>query len=517
MKNTLLKSTMILSAAALLSKILGSLFRIPLQNIAGDEVLGIFTLVYPVYMVALILSVAGIPIAISKLVAESRARGDEQEVKDIFLTSGILAAMFGIGSFLLLYLFSHQIAEILGGSSTRPALIIVSATLLIAPYMAVYRGYFQGHENMTPTAVSQVIEQFVRVGLILLAAVYLVQNLYSDSEIAGGIMIGSIFGALASLIYLRFLYTRSEVRVKKSLPYNFSHFKKTAKRILYISIPIAFGAITMALLNLVDSITIPNALKAYENTSENVNYLYGIYGRGLALVQIVTVFASSVILPLIPNISAKLAQNDSLGTQKVIEKTFFLTYLLSVPAAAGLFALTYPINLGLFTDLAGSSVLAIISLSSLFTSLTILGTGVLQGINKAKLAAWIIVAGVAVKLILNIVLVNAFGLDGAAVSTALVYLLLFLANVYAIRKYSKFDAFTKKTFVIILASVVMGAIIGLPTLFIDFELMSRGFALLYLTAAIAVGAVVYAALLFGGKAVDKESVKGIPGINKIIK
>ncbi|XKE96453.1 polysaccharide biosynthesis protein [Metaplanococcus flavidus] len=517
MKNTLLKSTIILSAAALLSKILGSLFRIPLQNIAGDEVLGIFTLVYPVYMVALILSVAGIPIAISKLIAESRARGDEQEVKDIFMTSGILAAMFGIGSFLLLYLFSYQIAEILGGSSTRPALIIVSATLLIAPYMAVYRGYFQGHERMTPTAVSQVIEQFIRVGLILLVAAYLVQNLYSDSEVAGGIMIGSIFGALASLIYLRILYSRSEVRVKKSLPYNFSHFKRTAKRILFISIPIAFGAITMALLNLVDSITIPGALKAYENTSENVNYLYGIYGRGLALVQIVTVFASSVILPLIPNISAKLAQNDRLGTQKVIEKTFFLTYLLSVPAAIGLFALTYPINLGLFTDLAGSSVLAIISLSSLFTSLTILSTGVLQGIDKARLAAWVIVAGVGVKVILNIIFVNLFGLDGAAISTALVYLLLFVANLYFIQKHVKFVSFNKRTIVILFASLVMGAVIGIPTLFMDFEAASRVFALLYLIAAIAIGAVVYAVLLFAGKAVDKELLSGLPLVNKIFK
>lgn len=517
MKHTLLKGTIILSAAALLSKILGSLFRIPLQNIAGDEVLGIFTLVYPVYMVALILSVAGIPIAISKLVAESRARGDEQEVKDIFTTSGILAAMFGLGSFLFLYLFSHQIADILGGSSTRPALIIVSATLLIAPYMAVYRGFFQGHENMTPTAVSQVIEQFVRVGLILLIAAYLVQNLYSDTEVAGGIMVGSFFGALASFVYLRYLYGRSEVRVKKSLPYNWSHFKRTAGRILYISIPIAFGAITMALLNLVDSVTIPSALKAYENSSDNVNYLYGIYGRGLALVQIVTVFASSVILPLIPNISAKLAQNDTLGTRKVIEKTFFLTYLLSVPAAAGLVALTYPIDLGLFTDLAGSSVLAIISLSSLFTSLTILGTGVLQGINKARLAAWVIVAGVAVKLVLNLVFVNLFGLEGAALSTVVVYLLLFLANLYVIHKHAKFELFNKKIAVIFGASLVMAAIIGLPTLFIDFVEASRIFALLYLAAAIAVGALVYILLLFAGKAVDKELLNGLPLLNKILK
>lgn len=217
MKNTLLKSTLILSIAALLSKILGSLFRIPLQNIAGDEVLGIFTLVYPVYMVALTLSVAGIPIAISKLIAEARAKGDDQEIKHIFNVSGVLASLFGLTSFLLIYAFSHQLAEVLGGPSTRPALIVVALTLLIAPYMAVYRGFFQGYENMAPTAVSQVIEQFVRVGLILIVAVIMVQNLYSDQEVAGGIMIGSFLGAAASLVYLRLLYQRTH---KKALQKN---------------------------------------------------------------------------------------------------------------------------------------------------------------------------------------------------------------------------------------------------------------------------------------------------------
>lgn len=516
MKNTLIKSTLILSIAALLSKVLGSLFRIPLQNIAGDEVLGIFTLVYPVYMVALTLSVAGIPIAISKLIAEARAKDDQQKVKNIFFTSGILALIFGITSFLIIYSFSPQIAAVLGGESTRLALIVVSCTLLVAPYMAVYRGYFQGHQDMTPTAVSQVIEQFIRVGLILLVAVYLVDRFYSDAQIAGGIMIGSIIGAIGSLLYLRILYNRSSVKVAKGLPYKLADFKGTAKTILKISIPICIGAITMALLNLIDSITIPTALKMHGIATEDINFLYGIYGRGLALVQIVTVFAASVILPLIPSISAKLANNDQVGSRKLIESTFFLTYLLSVPAAVGLVVLTLPINLGLFTDLQGSTVLAIVSFSSLFTSLTVLGTGVLQGINKARLGAWIIVIGVVIKLFLNLLLVNLYGLEGAAISTAAIYIILFLLNAIAIRRYTGFSYFPKKTGTIIFASLVMGAAIGLPSYLLNVEELSRLAALLYVGAAVAVGGIIYFVLLLVMKAVDQSILQRIPLIKKFI-
>lgn len=514
MKNTLVKSTLILSIAALLSKILGSLFRIPLQNIAGDEVLGIFTLVYPVYMVALTLSVAGIPIAISKLISEARALGDEQQVKNIFFTSGILAIMFGLTSFFILYGFSHQIASVLGGESTRLSLIVVSCTLLVAPYMAVYRGYFQGHQNMTPTAVSQVIEQFIRVGLILLVAIFMVERFYTDEQVAGGIMIGSVIGAMGSFVYLRFLYTRSTVRVSKQLPYNWAAFRATFQSILTISFPIAIGAITMALLNLIDSVTIPTALKMHGEAQQDINALYGIYGRGLALVQIVTVFATSVILPLIPSISAKLTKNDQLGAEKLINNTFFLTYLLSVPAAVGLVVLTWPINLGLFTDLQGSAVLAIVSFSSLFTSLTVLGTGVLQGINKARLGAWIIVIGVVIKLVLNLTLVKAYGLEGAAIATVAIYVILFILNAIAIRKFTGCSYFPKKTGTILAASLVMGAAIGLPSFFLDMEQLSRMAALLYVGAAVAIGAVIYFSLLLVTKAIDQSVLQRIPVINK---
>ena len=309
MNSSFLKSTLILSVATLLSKILGSIFRIPLQNIAGDEVLGIFSLVYPVYMVALTLSVAGIPVAISKLISEALVQNNKDRIYQIYRTATILTIMFGLISFTFIYSFSGPISEILGGPSTRLSLIIVSATLLIAPYMAVYRGYFQGFQDMRPTAISQVLEQFIRVGFILLIAYTLVERNYSNEVISGGVMAASILGAFVSAVYLLTFFKRSPLKPIRRTKYTFQQFKETSKSILVISLPICVGAITMALINFIDSTTIPMGLRSAGIEEGRINYTYGIYSRGLSLVQIATVFSSSIILPLIPLITKKLAEN----------------------------------------------------------------------------------------------------------------------------------------------------------------------------------------------------------------
>lgn len=514
-RSTFVKSTVLLTSATLISKILGSIFRIPLQNIAGDRVLGIFSLVYPIYMVALILSVAGIPIAISKLIADARAQNQLNQVKEIYITASILAFLFGLSSFLIIYIFSTNIAEILGGQSTRFALIIVALTLLVAPYMAVYRGYFQGFEDMKPTAVSQVIEQFIRVGLILFIAYLLVERELADNVVAGGIMIGSVVGAFISLVYLRVKYVRSYFKQATSRKFTFHRFTSWSKHILKLSIPIAIGAITMALLNFIDSITIPYGLRVIETSESNINYLYGIYGRGLSVVQIATVFATSIILPLIPLITTKLAKGNTVQVRNLIEKTYRLTHLLSWPAAAGLLALTLPINLALFTDLEGNWVLAIIGVSSVFTSLTVLSTGILQGLNLAKQAALFVLLGVLIKAIANIYFIHLLGLVGAALSTLAVYIILFIINTWYIYNHQPFKMLKRMIFKIQVASMFMAVVIGLPTLYISIADWTRPQAFMYLTIAIIIGSTIYVTLLLFMKVINmNEVVQYIPGIQK---
>jgi O-antigen/teichoic acid export membrane protein len=515
MKNNLVRSTLILSIATLMSKVLGSIFRIPLQNIAGDEVLGIFSLVYPVYMVALNLSVAGIPVAISKLISEAAVSDNKREIRKIYTTAIILALLFGIISFLFILGFSTPISGLLGGESTRLSLIIVSTTLLIAPYMAVYRGYFQGFENMNPTAISQVLEQFIRVALILTIAFFLVKQNYSNSIIAGGIMASSVLGALVSLIYLRRLFIRSNIRIKKEPSYLLKDFWPTSKKILRLSLPICVGAIAASLINFVDSLTIPISLIRLGTSEESIHYQYGIYSRGLSLVQIATVFSSSIVLPLIPTISKAIADQDFLRVKKLTQSAHYYTYLISWPAGIGMFALTLPINLALFKDLEGSLVLSFISVSAVFMSISILGTGILQGINRAGQAARIILFSVLLKVIFNYLFIDWLGLLGAAFSTVAVYMVVFMINTYFIWRITHFTFWDKKMVSIIFSSIIMGVVVGLPTLFIDFSEWNRLKVFFLLIFLIFIGTLVYIILLLITKGLKKEDLSILPFMNKI--
>ncbi len=368
---------------------------------------------------------------------------------------------------------------------------------------------------MRPTAISQVIEQLVRVALILIVAYFLVAMDYSNDIVAGGIMAGSVLGALGSLFYLLFKYFRSSVKVTSKEKYSGKDFSKYSKTILKISIPIAIGSVTMALFNFVDSFTVTYGLRSAGADASEISYLYGIYGRGLTLVQITTVFASSIILPLVPLITTKLAERKLDETRTIIEQTHRMTHLISWPAAIGLLALTLPLNLALFKDLEGSLMLAIINLSSVFTSLTLLGTGILQGMNAAKTGALIILGGVVLKVFSNIFLIQAFGLDGAAYATLLVYFVLFIVNSVFIYRTIRFTALGKDTVKMIVSSIVMGAAVGLPTLWLDFTHWSRMLAMGYLTVAIVVGGgALYFLLLWLMKAIHKQDLKKIPVIGK---
>lgn len=514
-QSSFIKGTVIITIATLISKILGSIYQIPLQNIAGNKVLGIYALVYPVYMVVLILSVAGIPLAISKLISEAKEANRDNEIAEIFHSASALAILFGIISFSIVMIFLNQISIALGGEFTKPAVMIVSITLLIAPYMAVYRGFFQGFEDMKPTAASQVIEQLVRVGLIIAIALYLVNQGASSEKVAGGVMVGSSIGALLSLVYLRTRFVKFKSRPQGMKLFSLNIFRQWALKILTLSIPIAVGSLTMALLNMIDSVTIPHGLVFSGIQSDgDIQEQVGIYRRGLSTVQIATVFSSAVILPLIPMITKTIAKNDMKETNTYIERSLKLAHLVSWPAAMGLLVLTLPINKGLFMDFQGSDVLAIINFSSVFTSLTVLTTGILQGINRVKLAAWIIVAGALLKGLFNILFVSQSGIIGAAYSTLLIYVILMFVNVWFIFKTTAYSIWRKETLVFIGASIIMGFVVFSPLLYFVETDWSRLQSLVYIVVMIPIGGIIYAALVIVGKGLKKEELQSLPVIGR---
>ncbi|TGB01702.1 polysaccharide biosynthesis protein [Halobacillus salinus] len=488
-RRQLIRSTLVLSLAALISKALGAFFRIPLQNIAGDEVLGLFNMVYPFYMIALFLSVAGIPVALSKLIAESRQNKDSEQIRDLFHTARMIAIVFGILSWLTLFLLSGPLSKLFGEPDAKLSIMIVSFTLLLAPFMAVYRGYYQGFEDMTPTGVSQVLEQTARVFLSLGVAYVLVQMNAGYETVTAGVMAGTIIGVLVSFFYLWSKKQAPDFSIRR-LP--FKKLRHQSRTILAISLPIAFGSLTLALMNVVDSLTIPYVLNV--QGKEDATYLYGLYGRGIVLVQVATVFAASVVLPLIPSVSKRLVDHQYDKISKTIRKALTYTHLLSWPAGIGLLVLSVPLNIALFTNSEQSGVLAVIVISSIFMSFSILGTGILQGLGKPWIASIIVFGAALLKTGLNIIGVYSIGLLGAALATLVLFMLLHVANRIVIQRTITVPS-TGDGWKAVISSIMMGALIGLPLLWVNVYEWSRLESMLYSTGAIFIGAVVYAALL----------------------
>ncbi|EOW9530249.1 oligosaccharide flippase family protein [Bacillus cytotoxicus] len=453
MNKKFVKGAAILTITTFLSKILGSFFQIPLQNIAGDEVLGIFRLIFPVYMIALTLSVAGVPLAISKLVAELHEKNDQEGIAKLFTSASIIGMICGTLGFSVIMIWSREIADMLGGQETRLPLMITSFALLIAPYMAVYRGYFQGFGDMVPTGSSQVIEQFVRVFFMLIIAYILVILNESSSVVTGGAMIGSFLGVLCSLFYLRWIYIKSPYRYKSKI-YAFQDFKRDGKRILRVSIPIAVGALSMPLLNLIDSVTIPNIL---HESSATIQEQFGIYSRGFAFMQLIAVFSSAIVFPLIPLLTSALTKKDIQLAKMTVQRTNQLAHMITMPLTIWLIALTVPLNIGLFTDAKGSSMLAVMIGSSYFSSFMVLSIGILQGINRSMQAAWIVISVSCLKVFFNMVLVNKFGIDGAAYSTFITYMTICVINYFYIRKYLAYSISIIRFLSVIMISYIFGA------------------------------------------------------------
>lgn len=501
MNKKFVKGAAILTITTFLSKLLGSFFQIPLQNIAGDEVLGIFRLVFPVYMIALTLSVAGVPLAISKLVAELHEKNDQEGIAKLFTSASIIGIVCGTLGFSIIILWSNQIAEMLGGQETRLSLVITSFALLLAPYMAVYRGYFQGFGDMVPTGSSQVIEQFVRVIFMLTIAYALVMMKESSSVITGGAMVGSFLGVLSSLFYLRWTYVKSSYRYKTKA-YSFQDFKRDGKKILRVSIPIAIGALSMPLLNLIDSITIPHVL---DESSITMQAQFGIYSRGFAFMQLIVVFASAIVFPLIPLLTSALAKKDTELAKMTVQRTNQFAHVITAPLTIWLIALTVPLNIGLFTDAKGSGMLAIMIGSSYFTSFMVLSTGILQGINRSMQAAWIVIGASCMKVVLNIAFVGKFGIDGAAYSTFVTYMVICIVNYIYIRKYLAYSIEMKEFLSVIIISCIFGAGIYEVSTIVNVT-TSRLVALLFSALAMGVVSLLYVICALKLRWITKEQI-----------
>ena len=489
MKNYM-KGALLLTVAALLVKILSAIYRVPYQNLVGDQGFYVYQQVYPFISFFVVWTSSGFAVAISKMLADIEGRGGTFEEKRsvshiIFYYLTALALIF----FCLLFFGAQPLANLMEDPQLTGLLQVGSFITLCMPLLAVLKGNFQSESKMQPVAYAQVFEQMIRVSIILVGTIVLLQ--YTQSVYAAGkmAMLGTVVGEIAGIVLLLYFLKRQYqpsgkiVRVK---------IWPILKEVTLYSIAISMSALLSLCFQLVDSFTIYKMLVHSGMPTLEAMEVKGIYDRGQPLVQLGIVIATSLSLAIVPLVALKANQPNGRGAKPFIQLTFRSSLIFGVAAALGLILVMPYVNQMLFKTDAYSNVLKLYSFQIIPLSIILTFTAILQGYSKLKGPAVFLGLGIVLKCIGNIILIPHYDVLGAAIASniGLIFtaaaLIVYLKKLTAIRLANR-SFYKKLAFAcLVMIAVVQGAVYSLNSLFTG--LFSRFDALIYSGVLVMLGA-----------------------------
>lgn len=534
-KGTLIKGASVLAVAGIITKIMGAVFRLPLVNWIGDTGMANYSPAYYIYAFLVILATSGLPVAISKLVSESTAIGNYYQAHKVFRISTLLMTAMGTVFFLILFIFAPQIAELMGNRDAALGMRAISPALILVPLMAAFRGYFQGMQNMKPTAISQVAEQFFRVVIGLGAAYILFFHVRSgflgyDSYALGasGANLGATAGSVGGLLMILLVYVLAKKkiarRIRKSRHKGAADTKIILNKILIIAVPITIGASIYPILNLIDSALVMNRLVDGAGFSHEV--AKGLYGQlsGFvgSLINFPQLLSQSVAVSLVPLVAAayKLGKRDDL--EENVFMGLRLASIIGYPCAFGLMALAEPILLLLYPSQVESasnaaSILAIMSFGLLFLVETQTITAILQGVGKPMIPVLNMIAGMFVKIVVTWILVGipAVNVNGAAIGSTCAFALTMVLNFRYLTKHTGIRVNKRVAFVKpFMAALGMGVCVKLIYILLIKVVDHNSIVTLISVFA---GVVLYVLFIFKSRSITKDELLMLPKGEKLRK
>ncbi|MFC5470433.1 oligosaccharide flippase family protein, partial [Cohnella suwonensis] len=452
-KKALWQGAALLGGAALLSKVIGTLQKIPLQNVAGDEVFGLYSAVYALAIMWMTLAAAGVPVAVSALVADRTAREDEEGAQRVLRWALGLLGASGLVMFAVLWLGADVFAGWMKLDDAAPAIRMSSLALLFAPATAVLRGYEQGRMRMLRPAVSQLAEQTARVAFMLAALFIAVGAAWSAPATAAAVHGGLATGAIAGLAVMAW-QSGGWLSRNKPIVIQATGAKKSfgggegaqrlvklpedrialVKRIAKVAIPVAIASVVAPLFGLIDAFSIPRLLQGEGAAAAWSMAQFGVYNRGVALLQLVVMAAGGAAAALVPAFTAARARGDVGELASRATFALRIAWWFGCAAAVGLVILASPINEALFADRSGSAAMALIALGAAGGTLQAVSAALLQGMGDLRSPAVNLAAAALLKLMLNIALVPAHGIGGAAAAMAIAYAVAALLNALSLRQ-----------------------------------------------------------------------------------
>ena len=540
-KQSFLGGAAILTAAVVIVKLIGAVYKLPLNNILGSVGKTYFDTAYLIYNFLMIFSTAGLPLAISKLTSQAHAQGRENQKRKIFSTSVWLFFILGLVGSLLMFFGAEQLAAFEENPMAAQAIRALAPAVFCVCLLACMRGYTQGQGNMKPTAISQVLEALCKVCIGLPLAWFILQKCretaisqqlaQSGSDgvefVAAGAILGVTVGTILSLAFLIvYLVTHRSKTDGLDTPDSSGAIMKS---VLAIGIPITLGNSALGIINLIDTKIVmgqlQNALLLSETEAALLN---GQYRMAMDMPNMVASFVYPVTMSLIPFAAAAMAQKDTAKANSIISSAFRLIAILALPAGVGLSVLSTPImRLLLPTQqedaLAAGPHLQILGIALVFICLMILTNAILQTYGKEKLPIFTVIAGGVTKIVMNYILVGNpdINIHGAPISTLCCYMVIVGLNLFFVWKYSPEKPRYLRIFLKpVAASVLMGAAAWAVHGFAARALAGHSAYLANAAATfcgILAGVVVYAILVIALRILRAEDVQSIPHGKTLIK
>ena len=409
-----------LAVGVIIVKLIGALYKIPLANVLGDEGNGYFTTAYNVYNVLLMISTAGLPVALSKTVSEANAVGSYNQVNRVFRVALYTFLTLGTLFTALMFLLAGPISAAIGSPGAYASMRALAPAVVFVCAMAAFRGFAQGHGDMRPTATSQVIESALKL-FIGLALAYLLAEQSVELAAAGAIL-GVTIGAFIALLFLILNYFRSyrrSQRLSDDAPQSNGAILRT---LVAIAIPITISSSVSNIVSLLDNSLVLHQLQGQGMDYQTATALYGTYGTAVNLYNLPAALMIPFTAPLIPAVAACRNRRDHKGASRVAESGMRVGMLLALPAGFGLCALAGPISAMLYPEydlsITGPCT-AILGIASIFVCIMLLCNSILQAHGLVNLPIVIAVIGGVIKLAVNYTLVGnpSIGVVGAAVGT----------------------------------------------------------------------------------------------------
>lgn len=452
-RQSFLGGVTVMAVSTVFVKICGALYKIPLNNILGEQGVAHFMSAYNIYAFLLALATSGLPLALSKLVSEAGARGRKNQMRQCFRVAMTLFAVMGALGSAAMLLFTGPLAAWMNNTSAYWPIKALGPSVLCVSVMCAFRGFSQGRQNTVPTAASQFIESFVKLIAGLPLAWYLIRLGLGEEIGAAGAIVGVTAGTVLAMVYMFFDYRAHPLGEGTDAPQSFG---TVARRLVALSIPIAIGQAGMSLLNLLDQKIIMGQLQELTRRQiaegllpamtdleiEGVSSsLYGQYTFSSTLFNLPSAFLPAVAVSLVPAVSAAVARNDRRTVRRVVNTSFRLVALLAVPAGVGLSVLAGPILNLLYparpeTAAAAAWHLRLLGIASIFVCIMLLTNSIMQAHGKVHWPIFTMLIGGAVKVLINYALVGSanIGIRGAPIGTLVCYALIAVMNLALVRR-----------------------------------------------------------------------------------